>query len=82
LYLRNLLILGFYPTLTEFFADGFRLSKGMTLKNALAGIWWGGGKGYCYYYNKVSLLEILGPSLYLMIKMQQENFCSGIMGNS
>ncbi|KAJ3088161.1 hypothetical protein HK102_009423 [Quaeritorhiza haematococci] len=28
-----------------FFRDGLRLSKGMTHKNALAGIWWGGGKG-------------------------------------
>ncbi|KAJ1343932.1 hypothetical protein BSLG_001530 [Batrachochytrium salamandrivorans] len=29
----------------QFFRDGLRLSKGMTHKNALAGIWWGGGKG-------------------------------------
>jgi leucine dehydrogenase len=29
----------------HFFRDGLRLSKGMTHKNALAGIWWGGGKG-------------------------------------
>jgi glutamate dehydrogenase/leucine dehydrogenase len=25
--------------------DGLRLSQGMTRKNALAGLWWGGGKG-------------------------------------
>ena len=34
-----------YPTLGEFLSDGLRLSQGMTRKNALAGLWWGGGKG-------------------------------------
>lgn len=34
-----------YETVEEFLRDGLRLSKGMTRKNALAGLWWGGGKG-------------------------------------
>jgi leucine dehydrogenase len=34
-----------YPTIADFLQDGLRLSKGMTHKNALAGLWWGGGKG-------------------------------------
>ncbi|KAJ3075399.1 hypothetical protein HDU98_008228 [Podochytrium sp. JEL0797] len=34
-----------YDDMESFFRDGLRLSKGMTLKNALAGLWWGGGKG-------------------------------------
>lgn len=34
-----------YDDLRSFLADGLRLSKGMTHKNALAGLWWGGGKG-------------------------------------
>ncbi len=34
-----------YDSTEEFLRDGLRLSRGMTLKNALAGIWWGGGKG-------------------------------------
>ncbi len=34
-----------YPTLAAFLSDGLRLAQGMTRKNALAGIWWGGGKG-------------------------------------
>jgi len=34
-----------YNTLFDFFFDGIRLSRGMTFKNALADIWWGGGKG-------------------------------------
>ncbi len=34
-----------YPTTETFVRDGLRLAQGMTRKNALAGIWWGGGKG-------------------------------------
>ena len=31
--------------MTAFLTDGLRLARGMTHKNALAGLWWGGGKG-------------------------------------
>lgn len=34
-----------YHHFSDFLNDGIRLSRGMTYKNALAGIWWGGGKG-------------------------------------
>ncbi|NOX18301.1 MAG: Glu/Leu/Phe/Val dehydrogenase [Chlorobi bacterium] len=34
-----------YDSIENYFRDGLRLSKGMTRKNALAGLWWGGGKG-------------------------------------
>lgn len=34
-----------YATLAELLRDGLRLSRAMTRKNALAGLWWGGGKG-------------------------------------
>ena len=34
-----------YERLEDFVRDGLRLSLGMTRKNALAGVWWGGGKG-------------------------------------
>src|SRR3990172_1937479 len=34
-----------YEKLEDFLRDGLRLSRGMTYKNALAGLWWGGGKG-------------------------------------
>jgi glutamate dehydrogenase/leucine dehydrogenase len=34
-----------YNTVEDYFRDGMRLAKGMTHKNALAGLWWGGGKG-------------------------------------
>lgn len=34
-----------YSTLNEAVTDGLRLAIGMGYKNALAGLWWGGGKG-------------------------------------
>ena len=34
-----------YPNLLALIRDGLRLSLGMSRKNALAGLWWGGGKG-------------------------------------
>ena len=34
-----------YGSVAELFADGLRLSRGMGQKCALAGLWWGGGKG-------------------------------------
>ncbi len=34
-----------YDSLEDYLRDGLRLAKGMTRKNALAGLWWGGGKG-------------------------------------
>ena len=34
-----------YDTVEAYLRDGLRLAKGMTRKNALAGLWWGGGKG-------------------------------------
>ncbi|NCG17428.1 MAG: leucine dehydrogenase [Rhodobacterales bacterium] len=34
-----------YDTIDDVIKDGIRLARGMTRKNALAGIWWGGGKG-------------------------------------
>lgn len=34
-----------YSSVDEIISDGLRLSHGMGRKNALAGLWWGGGKG-------------------------------------
>ncbi len=34
-----------YDHVEDFLRDGLRLARGMTHKNALAGLWWGGGKG-------------------------------------
>ncbi len=37
-----------YPTIAALFQDGLRLAKGMADKNAVARLWWGGGKGVIY----------------------------------
>jgi len=42
-----------YSTMEDYFRDGLRLSKGMTRKNALAGLWWGGGKGVMAHNPKI-----------------------------
>ncbi len=34
-----------YDSVEDYLRDGLRLAVGMTHKNALAGLWWGGGKG-------------------------------------
>ncbi len=34
-----------YDNMEDYLRDGLRLGMGMTHKNALAGLWWGGGKG-------------------------------------
>ncbi len=34
-----------YNSIESYFRDGLRLGAGMAFKNALAGLWWGGGKG-------------------------------------
>ncbi len=34
-----------YENVESFLQDGLRLARGMGRKNALAGLWWGGGKG-------------------------------------
>ena len=34
-----------YDNVEDYLRDGLRLAVGMTMKNALAGLWWGGGKG-------------------------------------
>jgi len=38
-----------YESMESFIRDGMRLAKGMTRKNALANLWWGGGKGIMAY---------------------------------
>lgn len=40
-----------YNTLGDYLCEGMRLSRGMGLKNALAGLHWGGGKGVIWREN-------------------------------
>jgi glutamate dehydrogenase/leucine dehydrogenase len=43
-----------YDRFEDYLRDGLRLAKGMTHKNALAGIWWGGGKGVMAHHPAVA----------------------------
>ncbi len=44
-----------YDDMEQYLRDGLRLAKGMTHKNALAGLWWGGGKGVMAHNPEVEL---------------------------
>ncbi len=46
-----------YDRAIDAIIDGLRLSRGMTRKNALAGLWWGGGKGLIAYSDGVDVQE-------------------------
>jgi leucine dehydrogenase len=48
-----------YNTIEDYFRDGIRLAKGMTQKNALANIWWGGGKGVICHNPEVDKFDPL-----------------------
>jgi leucine dehydrogenase len=66
-----------YDSIEDYFRDGLRLATGMTFKNALAGLWWGGGKGVVAHnpqYNK--------NDIQIRIKIYQEygSFMSSLNG--
>jgi leucine dehydrogenase len=42
-----------YNSVEEYLRDGMRLAVGMTMKNALAGLWWGGGKGVLAHNSQI-----------------------------
>ncbi len=51
-----------YDSLADVLVDGLRLAQGMTRKNALAGLWWGGGKGIVAAAEAVRTPEYLTES--------------------
>ncbi len=54
-----------YNTIEDYLRDGLRLAKGMTRKNALAGLWWGGGKGVMAHNPAVDKSDpVVRASLY------------------
>ncbi len=66
-----------YDTIEDYFRDGLRLGTGMTFKNALAGLWWGGGKGVIAHnpnYNKED------PSIRKIIYREYGSFMSSLNG--
>ncbi len=48
-----------YDNVAEVLVDGLRLAQGMTRKNALAGLWWGGGKGIVAATREIQVPEYL-----------------------
>jgi len=66
-----------YDTLADCLADGLRLSRGMTRKNALAGLWWGGGKGIISRRKGVDYSD---PGLRREVYWDFGRFISGLRG--
>lgn len=66
-----------YATVADYLRDGLRLSKGMTRKNALAGIWWGGGKGVIAHNPKVDHFD---PTIRTTIYREYGRLMSRIQG--
>ncbi len=46
-----------YDSMEDYLRDGLRLAKGMTRKNALAGLWWGGGKAVMAHNPKYDKMD-------------------------
>lgn len=66
-----------YETFEDYLRDGLRLAKGMTRKNALAGIWWGGGKGVIA---KNPAIDNSDPNIRANIYQQQGRLITSIKG--
>ena len=66
-----------YDSMEDFLRDGLRLSQGMTHKNALAGLWWGGGKGVIARNNAHDFRD---PELRKSIFQEYGTFISSLQG--
>jgi leucine dehydrogenase len=66
-----------YDSLEAYFRDGLRLGAGMTFKNALAGLWWGGGKGVIAHNPK---FEKMNPKIRKKIYQEYGLFMSTLNG--
>ncbi|MBN2031349.1 Glu/Leu/Phe/Val dehydrogenase [bacterium] len=66
-----------YATVEDFLRDGLRLAKGMTFKNALAGLWWGGGKGIMVHNPAVELHE---PNMRASLFQEFGEFVTSLRG--
>lgn len=66
-----------YESVESYFRDGLRLGAGMTFKNALAGIWWGGGKGVIAHNPKV---DRMNPEVREKIYKEYGSFISSLNG--
>jgi leucine dehydrogenase len=66
-----------YDTNEDYFRDGLRLGAGMTFKNALAGLWWGGGKGVIAHNPE---LDKMNPEIRKNIYQEYGLFMSSLNG--
>ena len=66
-----------YDSVESYFRDGLRLGAGMTFKNALAGIWWGGGKGVIAHNPEV---DRMNPEVRERIYKEYGSFISTLNG--
>jgi glutamate dehydrogenase/leucine dehydrogenase len=66
-----------YDTLEEYLRDGLRLAEGMTRKNALAGLWWGGGKGVMAHNPAVDKAD---PAIRAALYREYGEFMSSLGG--
>lgn len=69
--------LWYYQKLEDYIRDGLRLSRGMGQKCALAGLWWGGGKGVIAQQEGKDYRE---PTLRQAIYQDYGYFLSGLRG--
>jgi glutamate dehydrogenase/leucine dehydrogenase len=66
-----------YDTVADYIRDGLRLSRGMGQKNALAGLWWGGGKGVVA---RRSGMDHRDPDVRQGVYEDYGSFMSGLCG--
>jgi glutamate dehydrogenase/leucine dehydrogenase len=66
-----------YDSIEDYFRDGLRLGAGMTFKNALAGLWWGGGKGVISHNSKY---DKMNPEVREKIYKEYGLFMSSLNG--
>jgi glutamate dehydrogenase/leucine dehydrogenase len=66
-----------YTKISDYLTDGMRLAIGMTRKNALAGLWWGGGKGVIAHADWVDIFE---PEIRSEIYSEYGKFMTSLKG--
>ncbi|CAI2180523.1 11126_t:CDS:10, partial [Funneliformis geosporum] len=69
-----------YESIEDWFRDGIRLSRAMTHKNALAEIWWGGGKGLIASNSGVAFEEGASPLQRRLVFEEYGFFLSSLKG--
>lgn len=70
----------YYDTVSHFLSDGLRLSRGMSHKNALAGLWWGGGKGVIARNSGSSAVNPMDPDTRQTIYKEHGQFMTALKG--